>query len=241
MGNGAIPAAAGHRNGRRGARNRLLKRSFDIVVAVPLFVALMPLLVAAALAVLLTEGRPVFYFSNRYVGVNRQIRVLKFRTMVRDATSPRHRLNERFMRDGFLDIPVTCEVYTPVGRLLERLQIVELPQLANVLFHGLSLVGNRPLPRANVDLLVQFPAWERRFDSPAGITGIAQIVGKFNLVPAQRLHLESQYSRVYQEGNVAKCDILVIWHTVAAVLLRNKGISLERAEALLKSCLPDRE
>jgi lipopolysaccharide/colanic/teichoic acid biosynthesis glycosyltransferase len=92
-----------------------------------------------------------------------------------------------------------------------------------------------------VDLLVQFPAWERRFDSPAGITGIAQIVGKFNLVPAQRLHLESQYSRVYQEGNVAKCDILVIWHTVAAVLLRNKGISLERAEALLKSCLPDRE
>ncbi len=125
------------------------------------------------------------------MGVNRQIRVLKFRTMVRDATSARHRLNERFMRDGFLDIPVNCEVYTPVGRFLERLQIVELPQLANVLFHGLSLVGNRPLPKANVDLLTQFPGWERRFDSPAGITGIAQIVGKLNLVPAQRLHLES--------------------------------------------------
>lgn len=239
MGNRFISTAADNLKLTRTARNRVAKRCFDVAVAAPLFLALSPLLVLAAACILLTEGRPIFYFSNRYVGVDRQIRVLKFRTMVRDATSPRHRLNERFMRDGYLDIPITCEVYTPVGRILERLQVVELPQLANVLVDGLSLVGNRPLPRQNMDLLAHFPSWERRFDSPAGITGIAQVVGKMNLVPAQRLHLESQYSRVYREGQVLKCDLLIMWHTVAAVLLRNQGISLERAEALLRSCLPD--
>lgn len=226
------------RNAAWSARNQLCKRCFDVSVAGLLFIVLAPMMVAAAMLVLLTEGRPIFYSSRRFVGVDRQIRVLKFRTMVRDATAPRHRLNERFMRDGYLDIPIHCEVYTRCGRVLERLQIVELPQLANVLFGSLSLVGNRPLPKQNVDLLSKFPAWEQRFASPAGITGISQIVGKMSLVPSERLHLESLYSRVYREGFVMKCDLLIIWHTAASVLLRNKGVSLERAENLLRSCLP---
>ncbi len=234
-----MPTDASDRKVARSARNRLLKRCFDVAVAAPLFVALAPVMATAALLVLLSEGRPIFYFSNRFVGIDRQIRVLKFRTMVRDATAPRHRLNERFMRDGYLDIPIQCEVYTPIGRVLERLQIVEMPQLANVLLDGLSLVGNRPLPRQNMDLLAKFPAWEQRFASPAGITGISQVVGKMNLVPAERLHLESLYSRVYREGQVLKCDLLIMWHTVAAVLMRNEGITLERAEVLLRSCLPE--
>jgi hypothetical protein len=144
------------------------------------------------------------------------------------------------MRDGYLDIPLSCEVYTPIGRILERLQIVELPQLLNVLIDGMSLVGNRPLPKENLELLAQFPAWEKRFESPGGITGIAQIVGKLNLTPATRLRLESLYSKVYQEGNITRCDSLIIWHTMVGVLLRDEGISLNRAEALLQSCLPQR-
>lgn len=144
------------------------------------------------------------------------------------------------MRDGYLDIPLSCEVYTPMGRILERLQIVELPQLLNVLIDGMGLVGNRPLPKENLGLLSQFPLWEKRFESPAGITGISQIVGKLNLTPIQRLQLESLYSKVYVEGNIIKCDFLIAWFTVAGVLLRNEGVTLARAEALLQSCLPNR-
>ena len=237
---GFVAIDPGSVEGRESAlelRNRVLKRFFDVLVTVPLLLVLTPVLLFVALCVLVTEGRQIFYLSTRYIGMNRPIRVLKFRTMVRDATSPRHKLDERFMRDGYLDIPVSCEVYTPIGRILERLQIVEIPQLINVLVDGLSLVGNRALPKKNIELLAQFPSWERRFDSPAGITGISQIVGKLNLMPAQRLRLESLYSKVYLEGSIMKCDLIIIWHTVAGVLLRNKGITLDRAEALLRSCL----
>lgn len=225
-------------NGVLRLRNRVLKRSIDILVSAILLVVFAPLLLAAVVLLLLTEGRPIFFVSTRYIGLNRPVRVIKFRTMIRDARSPKHRLNERFMRDGYLDIPLSCEVYTPIGRILERLQIVELPQLLNVLIDGMSLVGNRPLPKANLELLAQFPGWEERFASPAGITGISQVVGKLNLAPATRLRLESLYSNVYQEGNIIRCDSLIIWYTVAGVLFRNKGITLNRAEALLQSCLP---
>ena len=148
-------------------------------------------MLCAAVLILLTEGRPIFYISTRYIGLHRSARIIKFRTMVRDANSPGYRLKERFMRNGYLDIPIDCEVYTSIGRILERLQIVEMLQLINVLLDGMSLVGNRPLPKENLDLLAQFPSWEQRFASPAGITGISQIVGKVNLGPAQRLALES--------------------------------------------------
>jgi len=218
--------------------NRLAKRLFDVVVAALMLLIFSPVMLLAALAVLLSQGRPVFFLSTRYIGLHRPIRVIKFRTMVRDACSPKFKLKERFMRDGYLDIPIDCEVYTRVGRVLERLQIVELPQLINVIFHGMSLVGNRPLPKENLELLGRFPGWEKRFESPAGITGISQVVGKLNLKPVQRLRLESLYSKVYQEGNIYKCDFLIVWYTTANVLLRNQGISLERAEALLRSCLP---
>ncbi len=221
-------------------RNRMLKRSFDILVTAVLLLMLAPVFLCAVVLLLLTEGRPVFYISTRYIGLNRPVRVIKFRTMVKDARSPKHRLVERFMRGGYLDIPLDCEVYTPVGRILERLKIVELPQFLNVVIDGMSLVGNRPLPEENVELLAQFPAWEKRFESPGGITGISQVVGKLNLTPAKRLRLESLYSKVYQEGNIIRCDCLIIWHTSAGVLLRNEGITLERSEALLLSCLPEK-
>src|SRR5947209_18436446 len=152
---------------------RRCKRIIDLVLATFIILAASPLLLATALAILILEGWPVLYISRRYVSPTRRVPIIKFRTMVRDANAPRYRLAERFMRNGYLDIPRTCEVYTPIGRFLERTQIVELPQMFNVLFHGMSLIGNRPLPEANVKLLRRFEGWEKRFESPAGITGIA--------------------------------------------------------------------
>jgi lipopolysaccharide/colanic/teichoic acid biosynthesis glycosyltransferase len=223
----------------RSVANRLLKRLLDLLIAAPLLLLLAPVFLCTIALLWLTEGLPIFYISTRYVGLNRPVRVIKFRTMVRDAGSPKYRLNERFMRDGYLDVPLTCEVYTPFGRILERFQIVELPQLLNVLIDGMSIVGNRPLPKENLDLLARHnPDWAKRFESPGGITGISQIVGKLNLAPVERLRLELLYSKVYQEGNILKCDFLILWHTTAGVLLRNVGVSLRRAEALLESCLP---
>jgi len=233
-----LKADLSSRQGMRRVRNRVLKRSLDIVIAVPLLALLAPVLLCAIVLLWLTEGRPIFYVSTRYIGLDKPVRVIKLRTMVRDASSPKYRLKERFMRDGYLDIPINCEVYTPVGRILERLQIVELPQLLNVLIDGMSLVGNRPLPRENLELLSRFPSWESRFDSPAGITGISQVVGKLALTPPERLGLESLYSKVYQEGNIIMCDLHIVWATVSSVFLRNRGIPLARAQDMLRRHLP---
>jgi lipopolysaccharide/colanic/teichoic acid biosynthesis glycosyltransferase len=213
---------------------RQCKRFIDLVLATCLIILCSPLLLATALAILLLEGWPVLYISRRYVSPTKTVPVVKFRTMVRDATSPRYRLEERFMRKGYLDIPRSCEVYTPIGRFLERTQIVELPQMFNVLFHGMSLIGNRPLPERNVKLLRQYEGWEKRFESPAGISGIAQVAGKLSLQPAQRLALEGAYSEAYRKGNIIKVDIVVLIYTLRVILFAN-GLPYEQAARLVGS------
>ena len=142
---------------------RILKRAIDICLASLILVLGSPLYLAVALLILILEGRPVFYVSQRYVSATRAIPVYKFRTMVRDATSPKYRLAERYMRSGYLDIPLTCEAYTPIGRFLERTQIVELPQMLNVLLHGMSLIGNRPMPLDNLAAAAAVRGLQDRF------------------------------------------------------------------------------
>jgi lipopolysaccharide/colanic/teichoic acid biosynthesis glycosyltransferase len=214
------------------AAAQLAKRLFDLVAATLLLIALSPVILATSLAILVLEGRPIFYVSRRHVSPNRTIPVFKFRSMVRDAASPRYRLAERYMRNGYLDIPRECEVYTPIGRLLEKFQFVELPQLVNVIVHGMSLIGNRPLPSANLVLLREFDNWETRFRSPAGISGITQVVGKLGLQPGERIALEVAYARLYLTGNVVKCDFWIFWHTLRFILF-SRGISLEHAFRLV--------
>lgn len=212
--------------------SRVIKRSIDVVLASIILLVSLPILVLAAMLIWMLEGRPVVYISRRHVSVDRTIPVIKFRTMVRDATSGKYRLRERFMRDGYLDIPRSCEVYTPIGRILERLQVVELPQMVNVIFHGMSLIGNRPLPSENILLLRKMDDWSKRFDSPAGITGIAQIVGRLELTPKQRLELENAYSKMYQEGNIAWCDMRIFFYTLRVILF-SEGIPLDNAYRLV--------
>jgi len=215
---------------------QIIKRIFDIVVSITALVVLFPILLLVALLILITDGLPVFYISKRYVATDRAIRIYKFRSMVKDATSPTYRLNERFMRNGYLDIPLTCEVFTPLGRLLERTQLVEVPQFLNILFDGMSLIGNRPLPGGNIKLLSEHKGWEDRFLSPAGITGISQIVGKLNMHPDQRLALEVLYSKVYRQGNILKCDLCIIYYT-ARLILFGKPLDYKYAKDFLISCL----
>ena len=208
-------------------------------VAFVLLLLLSPVLLVIPLLIFIVEGYPVFYISKRYISLSNCVSVLKFRTMVRDATSPKYRLRERFMRSGYLDIPLSCEVYTPLGRILERTQLVEILQLFNVLLHGMSLIGNRPLPLDNIKLLQQFEGWEHRFDSPAGLTGITQVVGKLNQTPEQRLELECMYSKLYKtEGaNIFRCDLCIAYYTVR-MLFTGKTLPIEEAHRLIQSVSP---
>jgi lipopolysaccharide/colanic/teichoic acid biosynthesis glycosyltransferase len=212
--------------------NHIAKRIFDLIVASVLVVLISPLLLAISLMLLVLQGWPIFYVSRRFISANRSVPIFKFRTMARDAKSAKYRLNERYMRDGYLDIPLECEVYTPIGRWLERTQLVEILQLFNVIIHGVSLIGNRPLPRENLELLKKFDGWEKRFDSPAGISGITQVVGKMQQQPQERIELECLYSRLYQNGNVFVCDAIIIWYTFRMVILK-RPLSIQAARELM--------
>jgi lipopolysaccharide/colanic/teichoic acid biosynthesis glycosyltransferase len=163
--------------------------------------------------------------------------------MIKDAKDPKHGLEEKYMKDGYLDVPLHSEVYTPFGRLLEKTQLVEILQVFHVLFSHMSFVGNRPLPENNVEALKKrFPdTWQNRFKSPAGMTGIAQVAGKFNLNSEQRLELESLYSKVYNEGNVLNADAYIFFSTIILLLLKDASAyrSYESAKNVLSACLKE--
>lgn len=213
-----------------------IKRIFDVTISLLVIFISLPLILLFSFLILVLEGWPITYKSKRYISANEKIFTYKFRSMIKNATDPKHKLKERFMRDGFLDIPLHCEVFTPVGRILEKTQIVELLQLLNIMFDKMSLIGNRPLPLDNLILLKKHKGWERRFGSPAGITGITQVIGKLNLSPQERLELEGLYSEVYIRGNILKADILIIYYTIRLILFK-KETSKNEAIDLLRGCL----
>ena len=220
---------------------RFLKKLEDLFLAFAVIILLGPFLLLIICAYPFIEGWPIFYISKRMIGINKEIKIFKFRSMVKDASDPKYELESKYMIDGYLDIPLSDKVYTRLGKFLEKTQIVEVPQIIHVLTGKLSFIGNRPLPKSNIEILKKsFPdLWYLRFESPAGLTGISQVVGKFNLTAKKRLELESLYSRVYNEGNILKADIYIFFSTIVLILLRHPSAyrSYDKAKEMLNSCL----
>ncbi len=228
-------------NSKKQVFYRIFKKVEDIIFSISTLIVFLPIIMIIIVLSFFIQGRPIFYISERIVGLQKKIHIIKFRTMVKDAKSPKWGLEEKYMKDGYLDIPIFSEVYTPFGRLLEKTQLVEILQVFHVLFNHMSFVGNRPLPEKNIELLKKrFPdTWQERFKSPAGITGITQVTGKFNLTSKQRLELESIYSKVYQEGNILKADAYIFFSTIILLLLKDASAyrSYESAKNVLTACL----
>jgi exopolysaccharide biosynthesis polyprenyl glycosylphosphotransferase len=195
---------------------RIGKRVFDLVVAATLLVVLSPFLLLVAVVILCTSGWPVFYVSKR-VGefANRMIPVIKFRSMVRDADIQKAALIEKNERqDGPLFKLTNDPRITPVGRILRRFDIDELPQLLNVLAGHMSLVGPRPhLPEE----VSKYQQHERRvFAVRPGITGLAQISGRSTL----KFHDEVRLDLQYVEEWSLLLDLWILWRTAFVVLFR---------------------
>jgi exopolysaccharide biosynthesis polyprenyl glycosylphosphotransferase len=153
------------------------KRLVDIVGAAVGLVVLSPIFAVAALIIVATDGRPVLFTQPR-AGVNgRPFRIVKFRTMTRDADAQRGALREHNEVAGGASFKMTNDPrITPIGRFLRKTSIDELPQLWNVLKGEMSLVGPRPHP---FDDVAGYDAWHRRrLSMKPGITGLWQIAGR---------------------------------------------------------------
>ena len=177
------------------------KRFLDILIASLAILFLSPIIILVALLVKITSKGDVIYKSKR-VGTGYQVfDFLKFRSMYEDADK---RLAELKHLNQYEDDGSVFKKFkndpriTPIGRFIRKTSIDELPQLFNVLKGEMSIVGNRPLPLYEAELLTK-DDWVQRFQAPAGITGLWQISkrGKDDMSTEERIGLDIQYSKKY--------------------------------------------
>jgi exopolysaccharide biosynthesis polyprenyl glycosylphosphotransferase len=192
----------------------LLKRTFDLVGASLLLLLLSPLLALIWLAVKLTSRGPAIYRSRRQGIGEAPFDCLKFRTMHSDAEAHQSQLEKLNEASGPLfkirDDPRT----TAAGRLLRRFSLDELPQLVNVLRGEMSLVGPRPLPERDFQMLQE---WHRkRYLVLPGLTGLWQVSGRSELDFDDLVHLDF----LYLEHWSLALDLTILFKTIPAVLSR---------------------
>lgn len=156
-----------------GRMRRLSKRAFDVVFSLAALAVTLPLYPVIMLAILIEDGRPVFFAHRRQTLGGKEFPCLKFRTMVRDAEKVKQRLAAANQVDGPQFFIANDPRILRVGKVLRDYQLDELPQFLNVLVGHMSVVGPRPSP----DKENQYcPAWrEARLSVRPGITGLWQV------------------------------------------------------------------
>ena len=186
------------------AEQKALKRFFDIVISGLALIITSPLVVVAAIAIKLDDGGSIFFKQNRATRGGKIFSVYKLRTMKENV-------------DNYLSV-VDDDRITKVGRLLRRFRIDEIPQFLNVIKGDMSVVGPRPEMLANIfNYTNDLPEFEYRLRVKAGITGYAQIAGKYNTSPKDKLVLDLMYIEEYSMWT----DIKMIFQTLIVIFKKD--------------------
>lgn len=181
------------------------KRTFDIFAGLSLLVLLAPVFLLIALTILVVDGSPIFYNQERLGLCGKPFTMYKFRTMQQDA--------ER--ETGPTWASVGDVRITRVGALLRRTRLDELPQLFNVVWGDMSMVGPRPERGIFAETFSQeIPAFSLRLHVKPGITGLAQVSGGYDLSPLCKL----KYDLVYIRTMSWKVDLQILWATLFVML-----------------------
>lgn len=162
-----------------------IKRLVDIVISAAAIVILSPIFLVTAIAIKATDHGPVFYKQTRLTKDGKKFVILKFRSMRVDAE-----------KDGVarLSTGENDDRITPVGKIIRAFRIDELPQLLNILRGDLSIVGPRPeRPEIAAQYCEEIPEFALRLQAKAGLTGYAQVYGKYNTTPYDKLVMDLMY------------------------------------------------
>ena len=199
----------------RGAE-RFQKRAFDFCFALAALAAALPILIVAAIAIKVTSSGPVFYSSERIGFGGKPFNMLKLRTMVADADNKLKNLLDSNECDGHLFKIRNDPRITPIGRVLRRFSIDELPQFINVLRREMSVVGPRPLFRLEAE---EFDSEsQRRLLVKPGITGLWQVSGRSDLSWEDAIRLDLSYVDNWSMA----ADVVIIAKTMRSVF-EHKG------------------
>lgn len=165
----------------------MIKRTLDIVLSIVGLLITSPFFLFIAMLLKLTDHGPVFYKQERLTKDGKVFIIYKFRTMIQEAE-----------RQGARLAAVNDERILPVGHLLRRLRLDELPQLINILKGDMSFVGPRPeRPELASKIEEEIPEFRLRLKVKAGLTGYAQVYGKYNTSAYDKLKLDLTYIRNY--------------------------------------------
>ena len=166
---------------------QVVKRIFDVLVSGLMLIVLSPLMLIIALLVHFYDGGPVFYKQERLTKDGAVFLVYKFRSMRVDS----EKNGARLAMKGDSRV-------TPVGKVLRNIHFDELPQLINIIKGDMSLVGPRPeRPEIAAEYTKEIPEFPYRLKVKAGLTGYAQVYGKYNTTPYDKLKLDLTYIENY--------------------------------------------
>lgn len=196
---------------RHDAPSAFAKRLFDLFVGTVALLMASPIMLLAAVAIMLDDGAPIIFRQERVGHRGRLFRIWKFRTMVKDAEA---RKSEALGYSGVFYKSASDSRITRVGRILRATSIDELPQLLNVIEGSMSIVGPRPLVPGEGESVEYFV--ERRVLVKPGITGLWQVSGRSNASEDERIRLDHAY---VDNWSVVQ-DLMITWRTVRAVLKR---------------------
>ena len=195
---------------------RFIKRAFDLLFASIFLLIFSPLLLLIAFLVLFSSGWPIFYSQTR-VGLNgKTFKFYKFRSMVKDADQRLSEVKNVHKRDHVIFKSKDDPRITPIGRILRKYSLDELPQFFNVVNNSMSVVGPRPALTREVNLYNS--TYERRLNAKPGITGPWQISGRSDLDLQTSISLDLNYVTNWSFTR----DLWIIIATIGAVF-RGKG------------------
>lgn len=208
---------------------RMVKRLIDIVCSLILIVLTSPLMLLTAIAVKLCDWGPILYKQVRLTRDGKEFKILKFRSMRIDAE-----------KDGVARLAKAGDSrITPVGKIIRKVRFDELPQLFNIFVGDMSFIGPRPeRPEIVKQYVESMPEFAFRMKVKAGLAGYAQVYGKYNTTPYDKLKLDLCYIENYS-----------IWLDIKLMLLTIKvlfwpdsteGVSDDQVTALKVESLEER-
>ncbi len=179
---------------------RIAKRIMDIIISAIGILIASPFMLICAIAIKLDDGGPVLFKQNRVTKDSKIFNILKFRSMIVDAD-----------KDGAKKATDNDDRITRVGKIIRACRMDELPQLINILKGDMSVVGPRPERIENVyEYTSAYPEFDLRHRVKAGLTGFAQLYGKYNTSPADKLNMDLMYIETYSLLQDLKLLVLTI-------------------------------
>lgn len=208
----------------------VIKRFFDIIFSFVMLIVASPFMLITAILVKAYDGGPVLYKQVRCTKGKKEFKILKFRSMRVDAE-----------KDGVARLATANDDrITPVGKFIRRCRLDELPQLFNILKGDMSLIGPRPeRPEIIKQYEESMPEFSYRMKVKAGLAGYAQLYGKYNTSPYDKLKLDICYIENYSIW----LDIKLLILTVKILFWPDstEGVSQDQITALKNTVADDNE